>query len=87
MPGLTWNSEPERVTDELRNLARKKHDAWLRLHDKQPPNNDLKLQYQHLNKLTRLAVKKAKNALWSAHAVEAEKQAMIMSSVCLVVQS
>ena len=77
LPEMPQNREPEWVTDELRNLTRKKCNAWLHLRDSQPPSDELKQQYQRLKKLTRLAAEKERNAWWSAHAVEAEKQASI----------
>ena len=77
MPEMPQNHEPEWVTDELCNLTRKKRNAWLRLCDNQPPSDELKQQYQRLKKLMRLAAEKARNALWSARALEAEKQATI----------
>ena len=88
LPKMLQNHEPERVTDELRNLTRKKCNAWLHLHDNQPPSDELKQQYQRLKKLKRLAAEKARNVRWSACAVEAEKQATrFLNSEGLVVES
>ena len=63
------------MSDELRNLSQKKKDVWFRLRQvgKKSCTADLKLEYQCLHKLTKVAAEKARNAWWSAHAVEAER--------------
>ena len=71
--------EAEWVTDELRNLSKKKRDAWLHLRDANSNTNlvDRKAEYLCLKKLTKVAADKARNAWWSARAVEAERRAWV----------
>ena len=63
----------------MRNLSRKKREAWLHLRnisnidDQQLPNT--MAEYRRLRSLTKVAADKARNAWWSAKAVEAEKKA------------
>ena len=64
------------MSDELCNLSQKK-DVWLRLCNvgKQSCTAYLKLEYQRLCKFTKVAAEKARNAWWSARAVDAERRA------------
>ena len=73
LPILPRRSDGDWVTDELRNLSRKKRDLWLRLRSDQ--SESLKYEYQQLRRLSKIAAEKARNAWWSARAVEAEKRA------------
>ena len=68
------------MSDELRNLSQKKKDAWLRLRDvgKHSCTADLKLEYQRLCKLTKIAAERARTAWWSVRAVEAERRAWVV---------
>ena len=79
LPKLPRKQEADWVSDELRNLSQKK-DAWLRLRDvgKHSCTADLKLEYQRLCKLTKIAAEKARKAWWSARAVEAERRAWVV---------
>ena len=68
----------DRITDEVRNLSRKKQEAWVCL--KNAPSNDishLKTEYNHLKKLTPVAVEKARNSWWSDRATEVERWAFV----------
>ena len=70
--------DPDWITDEVRNLSRKKQGAWVCL--KNAPSNDisyLKTEYNHLKKLTKVAAEKARNSRWSDRATEAEHRAFI----------
>ena len=63
------------VTDEVRNLSCKKKDAWIHLCNSRTPSTVD--EYNHLCKMTKLAVDKARNAWWSARAEEAERRAAV----------
>ena len=79
LPMAPPKHEAEWVTDELRNLSKKKRNAWLHLHDANSTTNlvDRKAGYLRLKKLTKVAADKARNAWWSARAVEAERRAWV----------
>ena len=69
----------------MRNLSRKKKEAWLHLRnissidDQQHPNT--LAEYRRLRSLTKVAADKARNAWWSARAVEAEKKANMLQQL------
>jgi hypothetical protein len=68
-------------SDEVNNLSRKKHDAWLCLKNALSQNiSCLKTEYNHLNKLTKVAAEnlKAHNLWWSERALEAERHTHIV---------
>ena len=80
LPELPRRQEKEWVTEELRNLSRKKREAWQRMwqSDGPHPNNTaLRDQYKHYCKLTRDAAERARNKWWSDRAAEAEKRAQV----------
>ena len=47
------------MTDKLLNLPKKKRDAWLLLCGVGKSDDSVKLEYQHLYKLTKAAAEKA----------------------------
>ena len=54
----------------------KKRDAWLKLKNAASQDTShLRIEYNHLKKLTRVAAEKAGNSWWSERAAEAEHQA------------
>ena len=77
LPPLPKKKEADWITEEVRNLSRKKKEACLHLQnissidDQQHPN--ALAEYRRLRSLTKVAADKARNAWWSARAVEAEK--------------
>ena len=78
LPPSQQHSDPDWITDEVCNLSRKKQEAWLRLknaHSQDTPQ--LKTEYNHLKKLTKVAVEKARNSWWSKRAEEAEHRALV----------
>ena len=78
LPPAPKISDPDWITDEVRNLSRKKQEAWVCV--KNAPSNDisrLKTEYNHLKKLTQVAAEKARNSWWSDRATEAECRAFI----------
>ena len=78
LPPAPRTSDPDWITDEVRNLSRKKQEAWVCL--KNAPSHIfslLKTRYNHLKKLTKVAAEKARNSWWSKRAVEAECQALV----------
>ena len=79
LPKLPQRREKEWVTEELRNLARKKREAWQHLWQAGGSHLDsaLQSQYKQYCKLTKIAAECARNKWWSDRAVEAEKQAQI----------
>ena len=79
LPKLLQRREKEWVTEELRNLARKKREAWQHLWQAGGSHLDsaLQSQYKQYCKLTKIAAERARNKWWSDRAVEAEKQAQI----------
>ena len=74
LPELPSRVEADWVTDELRNLTRKKRDAWLRLCGN-TSDDSLRQEYQRLRKLTKAAAESARNNWWSERAAEAERRA------------
>lgn len=63
---------------DLRNLSRKKQEAWVHL--KNAPHHDTtrtRAEY-NLKKLTKAAAEKAHNSWWSERVVEAEHQASVV---------
>ena len=78
LPPAPKISDPDWITDEVRNLSRKKQEAWVHL--KNAPSNDIsrfKTEYDHLKKLTQVAAEKARNSWWRDHATEAECWAFV----------
>ena len=78
LPPSQQHSDPDWITDEVRNLSRKKQEAWLCLknaHSQDTP--ELKTEYNHFKKLTKVAVEKARNSWWSKRAEEAERRALV----------
>ena len=78
LPPAPTSSDPDWITNEVRDLSRKKKEAWVRL--KNPPPQDttrLKTEYDHLRKLTKVAAEKARNAWWSDRAAAAECRALV----------
>ena len=67
------------VTEELRNLARKKREVWQRLWQAGGSHLDsaLQSQYKQYCKLTKTAAERARNKWWRDRTVEAEKRAQI----------
>ena len=65
------------MTNKLKNLSKKKQTAWLKVRscECRESMDALVQEYQQLRKLTKEAAEKARNAWWSARAVEAEKLA------------
>ena len=66
------------VTDELRNLSKKKGNAWLRYCNAAKQGHDVsrhREEYKHYCKLSRVAAEKASNFWWSSGAVDAERHA------------
>ena len=81
LPPLPRRKEVDWITDEVRNLSKKKKSAWLHLRDLTNKDSDqyetALAEYRRLRRLTNVAAEKARNAWWSARAVEAEKKAWI----------
>ena len=79
LPEKPARVEADWMTDEVRNLSRKKRDAWLNLNGSgSHGNKELLLgAYKKLKKQTEVATDKARNAWWSACAEEAEKCAIL----------
>ena len=70
-------SDPDWITDEVRNLSRKKKEAWAHLRNAPPQDiSHLKTEYSHLKKLTKVSAEKARSSWWSESAAEAERQAL-----------
>ena len=66
-------SDSDWITDEVRNLSRKKKEAWVHLRNAPPQDiSRLKTEYNHLKKLTKVSAEKARNSWWSESAAEAE---------------
>ena len=78
LPKLPQRQENEWVTEELRNLARKKREAWQRLWQAGGSHLDsaLQSQYKQYCKLTKITAERARK-WWSDRAVEAEKRVQI----------
>ena len=69
-------NNPDWITDEFINLSRKKCDAWLKLKNAASQDTShLRIEYNNLKKLTRVAAEKAHNSWWSEHPAEAERRA------------
>ena len=82
LPPQPRKKEVDWITDEVRNLSKKKKKlAWLRLWDLTNKDNDqyktALVEYRRFRRLTKVAAEKARNAWWSARAVEAEKKAWV----------
>ena len=66
LPPLTKKKEADWITEEVRNLSRKKKEAWLHVRnissidDQQHPN--ALAEYRRLRSLTKVAADKARNA-------------------------
>ncbi|MDA8001968.1 MAG: reverse transcriptase domain-containing protein [Alphaproteobacteria bacterium] len=77
LPPAPKSSDPDWVTDEVRNLSKKKQKAWVSLKNAPLQDNSCLSEYNRLKKLTRVAAEKARNSWWSARAAEAERRAQI----------
>ena len=80
LPVVPSTRDPDWVTDELRNLSKKKSDAWLRYCNAARQGcevDGLRAEYKRFCKLTKVAAEKARNSWWTACAVEAEKRAWV----------
>ena len=79
LPVLPKGSRRRRdwVTDELRNLAAKKRDAWLRVRNAQSPQDQERrmVEYRRARKLSKDAAERARNSWWSSRAADAERMA------------
>ena len=79
LPPLPRKKEVGWITDEVRNLSRKKKEAWLHLQDISNTDDNQHpialAEYRRLRRLTKVAAERARNAWWSDRAVEAEKKA------------
>ena len=79
LPFFPRQKEADWITDEVKNLSRKKKEAWLRLHDTSSSDDDngrsiTLAEYHRFRRLTKVAAEKARNAWWSAKAVEADSK-------------
>ena len=79
LPRAPKRQEDDWVTDEVRNLSKKKKEAWVHLCNNRTPHTIV--LYKRLCKLTRVAADKARSSWWSARAEEAEKHAAIAESL------
>ena len=79
LPRAPKRQEDDWVTDEVRNLSKKKKEAWVHLCNNRTPHTIV--LYKRLCKLTRVAADKARNSWWSARAEEAERHAAIAESL------
>ena len=81
LPEVLSSHDPDWVTDELRNLSQKKpSNAWLSYRDAAKRGYEVKShreEYKLFCKLTKEAAEKARNAWWTARAVEAERRAWV----------
>ena len=81
LPFLPRQKEADWITDEVKNLSRRKKEAWLRLRDTSSSDDDGRsialAEYRRFRRLTKVAAEKARNAWWSAKAVEAENKAKL----------
>ena len=80
LPEDLSSHDPDWVTDELRNLSQKKSNTWLSYRDAAKRGYEVKShreEYKHFCKLTKEAAEKARNAWWTARAVEAERRAWV----------
>ena len=60
LPPASYTTDPDWVTNEVRNLSRKEQEAWIRL--KNAPFTDiprLRAEYNHQKKLTKVAAEQA----------------------------
>ncbi len=73
--------EADWITDEVKNLSRKKKEAWLRLRYTSSSDDDGRsitlAEYRRFRRLTKVPAEKARNAWWSAKAVETENKAKL----------
>ena len=72
LPTVPLKEEKDWVTDEVREMSRKKQEAWMRW-SKSPDNSSFKEQYMRLKDLSRKCADKARDEWWEAKAVEAEE--------------
>ena len=80
LPEVLSSHDPDWVTDELRNLSQKKSNAWLSYRDAAERGYEVEShreEYKLLCKLTKEAAEKARNAWWTARAVQAERRAWV----------
>ena len=80
LPEVPSARDPDWVTDELRNLSKKKSSAWLRYRNAAKQGYEVsrhRVEYKRYCSLTKVAAEKARNAWWTACAVEAEKRAWV----------
>ena len=88
LPEVLSSCDPDWVTDELRNLSQKKSNAWLSYHNAAKRGYEVKNhreEYKLFCKLTKEAAEKARNAWWTARAVEAEGMLGWLSNLVMVV--
>ena len=71
LPLVTESEEKDWVTDEVREVSRRKQEAWMRW-VKSPSSSHLE-EYQELKVLSRRCADKACEVWWEARAEEAEK--------------
>ena len=72
LPVAPEKEEGDWVTDEVREVSRKKQEAWMRCL-KSPGNDSLKQEYQKWRVQSRKCADKAREEWWEAKAEEAEK--------------
>ena len=80
LPEVLSSHDPDWVTDELWNLSQKKSNAWPSYCDAAKRGYKVKSyrkEYKLFCKLTKEATEKARNAWWTARAVEAERRAWV----------
>ena len=77
LPPAPKSSDPDWVTDEVRNLSKKKQKAWVSLKKAPLQDNSCQSEYNSLKMLTRVAAENARNSWWSTHAAEAQRRAQI----------
>ena len=72
LPLVSEKAEEDWVTDEVREVARKKQEAWMRWM-KSPDDESLRQRYQLLKRQSRQSVNKAREEWWENKAAQAEK--------------
>ena len=77
LPPAPKSSDPDWVTDEVRNLSKKKQKAWVSLKKAPLQDNSCQSEYNSLKTLARDAAENARNSWWSARDAEAKCRAQI----------
>ena len=72
---LPWQKEADWITVEVKNLSRRRKEAWLRLQDTSSDDDGRSIDLDEFRRFRRLT--KARNAWWSAKAVGAENKAKL----------